>query len=146
MKREISAGIIIYRKTHDGPRFLLLYHGGRYWNFAKGHIEEEESAERAALREVREETGLGANDLAFNHNFKVYDKYFFKKGKEKIFKIVIYYLAETRNPNVKISFEHQGYGWFLYRDAAHMLPYQNLKNNLKKAHDTISKHSLSSHK
>ena len=38
-KKEFSAGLIVYRNTEQGPRFLLLYHGGRYWNFPKGHIE-----------------------------------------------------------------------------------------------------------
>jgi len=42
--REISAGIIIYRRTLKGPKFLLLYHGNNYWNFPKGKIENAKSA------------------------------------------------------------------------------------------------------
>src|SRR5579863_10064232 len=30
--REISAGIVVFRRTPEGPRFLILYHGGEYWN------------------------------------------------------------------------------------------------------------------
>lgn len=134
---EISAGIIIFRKTKDGPKFLLLYHGGKYWNFPKGKLEKEESSYMAAVREIKEETGLGRHDLKFNPRFKVYDRFIFTQKRQKVFKTVIYFLAETRNPIIKISKEHQGYGWFLHSDGARMLIYQNLKQNLKMAYDII---------
>ncbi|MBI5732677.1 NUDIX domain-containing protein [Candidatus Jorgensenbacteria bacterium] len=137
MVKEISAGIIIYRKTSEGIKFLLLYHGGRYWNFPKGKLDQGEKSFRAALREVKEETGLSSNELRLKEWFKVYDRFTFTKNKEKVFKIVMYYLAETDNPIIKISSEHHGYGWFLLRDALRMLMYPNLKSNLKKAYDNI---------
>ncbi len=143
--REISAGVIIFRKTKDGPKFLLLYHGGRYWNFAKGKIEAKEGSYEAAIREIKEETGLGRNELRFDPRFKVYDRFIFTRSRQKVFKTVIYFLAETREPTVKISDEHHGYGWFLYRDALRMLLYQNLRNNLKRANDLIHQKSLSSY-
>lgn len=142
--REISAGIIIFRKTQEGPKFLLLYHGGKYWNFPKGKLEKEESSYNAALREIREETGLGRPDLRFDNRFKAYDRFTFSKQKDKVFKTVVYFLAETRNPIVKISKEHHGYGWFLYRDGARMLMHENLKQNLKRAYDLIRGKSLQS--
>ncbi len=145
MAQETSAGIIIFRKTKEGPKFLLLYHGGRYWNFAKGKIEAREGSYEAAVREIKEETGLGRNDLKFNNSFKVYDRFVFTREKQKVFKIVIYFLAETREDKVQLSDEHNGYGWFAYRDAMRMLMYQNLRNNLKKAYDLIRQRSLPSH-
>ena len=154
--KEISAGIIIYRKDRDGAKFLLLYHGNGYWNFAKGKLENSvmaengatkfvrESAYRAALREVREETGLNAKDLRFKEFFKVYDRFSFRRDKDRVFKIVIYYLAETRQSDIKISEEHDGYGWFLYKDAVKLLKYQNLKDNLKQAYDRVRPKNLQS--
>jgi len=135
--REVSAGIIIYRKTNEGPKFLLLYQRGCYWNFPKGKLEKEENSWVAALREIKEETGLTRQDLKFNTNFKVHDRYIYSRQKQKIFKTVVYFLAETRNPIIKISKEHQGYAWFLYGDAQRMLIHKNLKDNLKKAYDLI---------
>ncbi len=138
--REISAGIIIYRRTKDGPKFLLLYHGGRYWNFPKGKIgdkEIRETAFRAALREVKEETGLSGRDLRFNNRFKVYDRFIYTREKNRIFKIVVYYLAETHQREIKVSEEHSGFGWFLYRDALRMLIHKNLRENLKKANEIV---------
>lgn len=144
IKREISAGIIIYKKDREGVKFLLLYHGRGYWNFPKGKIEGvSETAFRAALREVKEETGLSGRDLKFKEYFKVYDRFSFIREKERIFKIVVYYLAETRQPDIKISDEHDGYGWFLRKDAVRLLKYQNLKDNLKQADERIHQKSFS---
>ena len=58
MKKVISAGIIIFRKVKGDCKFLLLYHGHNYWNFPKGKLEATERSWQAALREVREDTGL----------------------------------------------------------------------------------------
>lgn len=121
MAKEISAGIIIYRKTIQGPKFLILYHGGGYWNFAKGKIESGERSWQTAVREVKEETGLGLSDLKFRREFKTFDKFIFHREKEKIFKIVILYLAETSRSEVKLSEKHDGYGWFTYPEAMKIL-------------------------
>jgi len=76
---------------------------------------------------------LRPGDLTFSKKFKVYDRYIFTQQKRKIFKIVVYFLAETKNPIIRISFEHQGFGWFSHREALRMLIYQNQKNILNKA-------------
>ncbi len=139
MIREISAGIIIYRKTNQGPKFLLLYHGKNYWNFPKGKLDEGEKSFLAALREVREETGLKRSDLIFNDYFKMTNRYIFNSPqKQKVFKIVIFYLAETKKSEIKISDEHEGYAWFTYREALKMIKHKNLKPILKKAYETIT--------
>jgi len=120
-KKEITAGIIVFRKTHEGPKFLLLYHRGSYWNFPKGHVEREEKSLEAAIRETFEETGLRRGDLGVVPNFKTYERFYFHRDKETIFKIVIIFLAETREARVRVSSEHQGYGWFLFKDAKKIL-------------------------
>ncbi|MEK7464690.1 MAG: NUDIX domain-containing protein [Patescibacteria group bacterium] len=142
LQKVFSAGAIIYTRTKEGPKFLILYHGGRYWNFAKGTVEAGEGSYDTALREISEETGLRGHDLRFNQNFKVYDNFTFSVNRQKILKTVIYFLAEAKGNHVKISKEHQGYGWFLYKDAIRMLIYDNLKNNLKKAYEVIQRKSV----
>lgn len=137
MAKQISAGIVIYRRDKDGIKFLLLYHGGRYWNFAKGHLEENERSFEAAIREVREETGLEKNELFLRRDFRINDHFFFTQEKQRIFKIVIYYLAETRKKEIKISDEHQGFAWLPYEEARRLLMYPQLKNILRKANDAI---------
>lgn len=136
--REISAGILVYRKTLEGPKFLLLYHGHDYWNFAKGKIENEEKSFEAAVRETREETGLTTRDLRFARNFKAYERFNFRRSGKMVYKTVIFYMAETNEPRIRISKEHQGYGWFLYREASRILgKYRDSHKVLKNAHDFL---------
>lgn len=116
-KKEITAGLIVYRSTKEGPKFLLMYHRGSYWNFPKGHIKSGEQSVRAAIRETCEETGLKESDLRVRRDFKGYERYQFKGDRGRIAKTVILYLAETKKKDILVSEEHEGYGWFLYRDA-----------------------------
>jgi 8-oxo-dGTP pyrophosphatase MutT (NUDIX family) len=140
-KVSVSAGVIIFRRTEEGIKYLLLYHGGPYWNFPKGKIAEGEKSFKAALREVEEETGIKSRDLRFVNSFKFVDKFvFYTKDKKRIPRVIIYYLAETSKADVVIkSKEHQGYAWFLFKDALRFLKAVNLKNHLKKAHSFILK-------
>ena len=140
MKKIISAGVIIFRRTREGLKFLLLYHGRNYWNFPKGKIEAGERSWQSALREVREETGLKASELKFIENFKAYERFMFRHGKERVFKIVILYLAETKQPRIAVSWEHEGYGWFTYNEAKKVLSqYHENTKILTTAYDFLKK-------
>lgn len=59
-----AAGLLLW----DGSRLLLRkptgHFGGYVWTFPKGRIDPGESAEEAALRETREETGYRARIIA----------------------------------------------------------------------------------
>lgn len=128
-QKVISAGIIVFRRTEEGIKFLVLYHGGDYWNFPKGKLEAAERSWQAAFREVREETGLKQNELKLIGDFKEFEKFYFKRGNEKIFKVVILYLAETKRSQITLSDEHEGYGWFTFAQAKKMLARH--KDNLR---------------
>jgi 8-oxo-dGTP diphosphatase len=56
---KFAAGCVVYRHDATGAPLLLLIHD-RYgrWTLPKGHLEEGESDQAAAVREVLEETGL----------------------------------------------------------------------------------------
>jgi len=143
MKQEISSGVIVYRQTREGPKYLILYHGHGYWNFPKGKIEDKEKTIATAFRETKEETGLGGKDLKLIRNFKTHEKFTFKKRGKEVFKTVVFYLAETGQKEVKISTrEHQGYGWFLYHEGFKILDkFKNSQKVLKVANDFIRKKS-----
>lgn len=55
-----SCGIIPYRRTEEGIRYLVLLQTNGFWSFPKGHMEPFESETDTALRELKEETGLSA--------------------------------------------------------------------------------------
>ncbi len=145
MPLEKSAGAVIFRKEGGKIYYLLLHYptGSRtakdYWDFPKGHIEKGEKPEATVSREVAEETGLA--DIKFVDGFKEWIKYFFKDKGKIVFKTVIFYLAETKNNNIKVSSEHIGYQWLPYQEALNQLNFQNAKAILKKANDYLSKKS-----
>lgn len=139
-KQVISAGIIVFRRAKDGIKFLILYHGRNYWNFPKGRLEKSERSYQAALREVQEETGLKPADLKIVGNFKAFERFFYRRGKERIFKVVILYLAETRQVNVAVSHEHEGYGWFSFSEAMKVLSkHKDSQKILQQAYSHIGK-------
>ncbi|TSC82223.1 MAG: hypothetical protein G01um101419_641, partial [Parcubacteria group bacterium Gr01-1014_19] len=78
----------------------------------------------------------------FVENFKAYERFFLSRGKEKVLKIVILYLAETRQPNITVSFEHEGYAWFTFAEARKVLAHypDNIKI-LTTAYDFLRKGS-----
>jgi 8-oxo-dGTP pyrophosphatase MutT (NUDIX family) len=63
-RTEVSAGGVVYRRGPDGAEVILAARrtrrGDLAWGLAKGGIESDESPEEAAVREVREETGIEA--------------------------------------------------------------------------------------
>lgn len=140
MPKEKSVGAIIYRLENNVPYYLLLHYHSGHWEFARGHGEKGESEKTTAKREIKEETGL--SDFKIMPGFREYSKFFFKKTynlpeseKKKapwVFKLVVLYLAETKNKDVKISHEHKGYAWLPYEEASKKL-MKNGKLVLEKA-------------
>ena len=141
MPVEKSAGAIIFRKENNKTFYLLLHYPSsakashEYWDLPKGHIEKGEKIEETVKREVREETGL--DDIKIIEGFKEWIKYFFQFRGKRIFKIVTYFLAETKTKEAKISFEHTGYKWLPYKEALKKLTFKNAKEVLKKANSFL---------
>lgn len=139
MPVEKSAGAVIFRKDEGKIFYLLLHYEAGHWDFSKGHIEKGESLEDTALREVKEETGI--EDAKFVEGFKERIKYFFKGDKGNIFKKVTFFLFETKQKEVKLSFEHIGYKWLSYKKVLSQLTFKNAKEILKKADIFLKRHS-----
>ena len=68
--KQISAGILLYRKTSGGLEVLLAHPGGPFWakrdlgawTIPKGTLEPGEDPYAAARREFEEETGFALGD------------------------------------------------------------------------------------
>ncbi len=124
MRFDFSAGAFVYRMRGSSPEFLVLFKSNGESDLPKGHIEKGESSEVAARREIREETGLEPEFLPF---FSVKTEYFFREKGETVHKEVRNFIGKvSMSQRVRISYEHKGYGWLGYDDAARALGYKDL--------------------
>lgn len=137
MKREKSAGAIVFRKEKE-IRYLLLHYEAKHWDFPKGHIEKNETDEQTVKREIQEETGI--KDVEIVKDFKEKIHYYYKFEGELITKTVMFYLAKTDEDQVKLSFEHIGYAWLPYEKALSKLTFENAKEILEKANNFLKTH------
>jgi 8-oxo-dGTP pyrophosphatase MutT (NUDIX family) len=53
-----AAGCVIVRYQDEQPLILIIRDQYGHWTFPKGHLDEGETSEAAAVREVYEETGV----------------------------------------------------------------------------------------
>ena len=139
---ERSAGAVVYRRTSHGRIFLLLQNAGR-WDFPKGGVEKGETEVQTVMREVEEETGL--TDLKMIPGFRKVIEYFYRRDGKNIHKQVTYLLGETKEERIRISFEHQGFGWFPYLVALERASYDNSKLTLAEAEKFVKGAALEFH-
>ena len=136
MIEETSAGIVLFRKEGSKKLFLLLHYPSGHWDFVKGKMEQGESTHQTAIREAQEETGI--TDIIFVENFEEWIEYNFKYQGELVQKKVVFFLAETKTKEVKISHEHSGYTWMDYNEAMEKTTFNNAKTVLTKAQKLLS--------
>lgn len=136
LKKELSAGCVVYKKD-DPAKYLLLHYEAGHWDFPKGHVEANESEEQAALRELKEETGI--EDSKLIPHFKESISYYYKQQGQTIFKEVVFFLAESPSDKVTLSSEHIGFAWLSYENAMKKLTHKNAKDVLEKAGKFLGK-------
>ncbi|MCS7212733.1 MAG: NUDIX domain-containing protein [Candidatus Calescibacterium sp.] len=123
MRREFSAGGIVYK---DGKVLMIKVKtlSGKYvWTFPKGHIEKGEKKEEAAIREVEEETGVRSEikkDLgSFTYYFKDKDGVLVKKT-------VFWYLMEPLfQAELKTPGEVLEVKWIDIKEAEKIISYDS---------------------
>ena len=140
-KQETSAGGVVYRvaTTDDGgarPLFLLIRDSYRNWGFPKGHLEEGELPEAAAVREVAEETGV--SPLEVRGVIETIDWYFRFRGR-LIHKVCHFYLMETPAAD---TCPQRAEGitacrWAPFEEAERLVSYANARQVLQRAHAMV---------
>jgi 8-oxo-dGTP pyrophosphatase MutT (NUDIX family) len=131
-EREVSSGGIVFRRDPDGAaRFLLIKDSYQHWGFPKGHLEDGESPADAAMRETREETGLG--DLILHGPIRVIDWHFRFRG-HYIHKFCHFFLfespADKAEPQVAEGIT--AVRWELTEKALEVLDYDNARGVLRR--------------
>ncbi|MEK7077421.1 MAG: NUDIX domain-containing protein [Patescibacteria group bacterium] len=143
MPVERSAGIIIYRDTQEGRKYLLLRASrdeatlapGRrvkdFWDFPKGRLEKGETGLEAACREAEEEAGL--DDIEIHLDFKHTVQYFTFRTGIPVPKYVAMFLGRVASDAVTLSWEHDECSWLSYEDAKNRITIPKMKNALEEA-------------
>ncbi|HVC37674.1 MAG TPA: NUDIX domain-containing protein [Gammaproteobacteria bacterium] len=117
---HLSAGVAVLRDMQAGRRYLLL-RAYSYWDFPKGAVEPGETPMQAAIREVKEETGIHELDFHWGEDYRETEPY--NRGK-----VARYYLARTREEKVTLAanpetgiHEHMEYRWVSYGQALKLI-------------------------
>ncbi len=127
---ETSCGLIV---INLGNILILEYPQG-HWDFPKGHIEEDdESRISAAVRELREETGI--DDIVIINGFEERTEYHFQHKGKRIEKQVFWYIGETEIMEIQLSHEHRDHLWLDWEQALEMLTHVESKEVLSAAQE-----------
>lgn len=83
-RRKCCGGIILNIDDVKDTIFVLVVLGrmSKKWGLPKGGLEEEETYEECALREIKEETGLTYSLCDFKERIKIHSTYYFVINKE----------------------------------------------------------------
>jgi 8-oxo-dGTP pyrophosphatase MutT (NUDIX family) len=133
--REFSAGGLVVRNMRGG-RYLatVLVKDGSVHALPKGLIEPGEKGVEAAVREVREETGLEAEVVEKLGDVKYWYVRKWSDG-ERVFKVVSFFLLRYRSGSLRDyqREEVDGAEWIPLEEAPGTLSYRGEKDMAKLA-------------
>ena len=134
---ESSCGAVVYRDIRGEVRYLLIKNKrSANWGFPKGHIEEGETKQQTAYREVLEETGIHVNLI---DGFESISRY---KIRDRIEKVVSIFVGTTKDTSTVIqASEIEDYIWLTYEKAIQLLKFENDRNILKSAHEFLNENN-----
>ena len=129
---ENSCGAIVFNENTEKILLVKMHNGN--WGFPKGHIENNETKEETAIREVHEETNVNIKIIP---NFEREIKYI---PNEKTIKKVTIFAGITQDEDVKIdTFEIEAFQWCTYEEALKLVTYKLQKDVLEKARKVFVK-------
>ena len=138
---ETSAGGLVV-DVQDGHAFTAVIarrnRGGRLeWCLPKGHLEGEETAEQAAVREIAEETGIEGRVL---RHLATID-YWFAGDDHRVHKVVHHFLLEATGGSLTTEndpdHEAEDVAWVALEDVARRLAYPNERRIVAAAREIL---------
>jgi len=128
-----SGGLVV-----DGARILLIStQKGRRWQLPKGHIEPGETPEQAAVREVREETGVTGRVVA---PLPSVEYWYVEKGRNRVHKKVDYFLLEYVGGDAADfdAGEVSGADWFSWDEGLARMSFENERRVARQAREVAA--------
>jgi len=123
--REATAGGIVYRHGSDGIEILLIQDIKDRWTIPKGHIEEGETAQQTARREIGEEAGLHNLEI-LGWLGKIHFRY--RRVDKLVLMTTQIYLVKALGDTSKIKKEEimNDIKWFTFHDALEVVEYEDI--------------------
>jgi 8-oxo-dGTP pyrophosphatase MutT (NUDIX family) len=134
---EHSSGGVVARHMDGTVHVLLIRDPNGKWGLPKGHVENGESSREAALREVREETGL--TNIDAGPSLGTIDWYFKFKG-DLVHKFCDYFLMASPNGDTtpKVSEGITKCLWLPVKEAIVTVAYDNAREVVVRAADVLN--------
>jgi 8-oxo-dGTP pyrophosphatase MutT (NUDIX family) len=141
VEREFSAGGVLVRTIRGRTMLAAIRPRGkdRVWALPKGHIDEGESAAEAAVREVREETGVEGTFVEKLGDIRyVYTANWDERKGERIFKVVSFFLLRAGRGRIdeideEMRIEVAEARWLPLDEAPQLLSYSGERKMAAKA-------------
>jgi 8-oxo-dGTP pyrophosphatase MutT (NUDIX family) len=135
---ELAAGAVLMHET-QGDVLLLHQRDEDRWCFPKGHVDSGESLSAAAVREIREETGLSSVTLDEELGEVSYRFYQPKKARN-VHKTTVYFLAHTSERSVRPEPIFDRHEWVSVATARERVTYETDRQVLELLSRRLSKH------
>ena len=97
MKKEKSCGAVVIKEESNETKFLIIKQTDNHWGFPKGHVEEGETEEQTAIREIKEETNI---DVELDNRFRKVITY---SPRENTIKDVVFFIGKAISDDLVID-------------------------------------------
>jgi 8-oxo-dGTP pyrophosphatase MutT (NUDIX family) len=124
--REPTAGGVVFRRDQNGAVEILLIQDAKdRWTIPKGHIEEGETAQQTAQREIGEEAGLTDTEV-LGWLGKIHFRY--RRVDKLVLMTTQIYLVRAQGDTDAIKKEEwmNGIQWFKFHDALDAIEYEDI--------------------